>query len=63
MGQILKNATFILDIILGAIQIIRDTLGGRGVCENVTTCHIGGGGLANVSCYIFKDFSDILGTF
>ncbi len=43
---------------LGAIQIIRDTLGGRGVSKNVTwqfllvillvkvdkTCHMGGGG-------------------
>ncbi len=39
-------------LLLGAIQIIRDTLGG-GVRENVTKCHIGGGGLANVSRDIF----------
>ncbi len=43
--------------ILRGHQIICDTLGGRGgVSKNVTKCHIGGGGLANVSRDIFQRF-------
>jgi hypothetical protein len=47
--------------ILGAIQIIRDTLGGGGDSQK---CHIGGrGGLPMCLATFFEDFSDVLKTF
>ncbi len=41
-------------LILGDIQIIRDTFGGGGVRESVTEWHKGGVGLAKVSRDIFS---------
>ncbi len=43
-------------MIIQAIQILCENLGGRGVSKNVTKCHVGGGGLPNKSGDIFKRF-------